>query len=58
MKEYELRVCLLDERTPQLVAGLGVHEDQPAAVGGQQVIDDHLLPLAVLPEPAINDTNR
>ena len=47
----ELCVCLLEEGGPELGGVRGVEVDEPALVGGQPVVDEHLDPVAEMPEP-------
>ena len=47
----ELCVCLLEEGGPELGGVRGVEVDEPALVGGQPVVDEHLDPVAKVPEP-------
>ena len=47
----ELCVCLLEEGGPELGGVGGVEVDEPALVGGQPVVDEHLDPVAKVPEP-------
>ena len=47
----ELCVCLLEEGGPELGGVCGVEVDEPALVGGQPVVDEHLDPVAKVPEP-------
>ncbi len=52
---HSLGVGLLKQRRPELVLGLGVHEDEVAPARRQQVVDDDVDPLAVAPEPEVED---
>lgn len=51
-----LCIGLLQESTPKLTLIRGAEVDQSAVHSGQQVIDPHLLPLAVYPELHTGDT--
>ena len=48
--QNSLGVGLLQQSAPELVARLGVTEDELALAGGETVVDDHLDPLAEAPE--------
>merc|ERR1740128_1347898 len=51
----ELGVGLLEQRAPHLVLTVRLHEDKVAVPGGQVVINNHVHPLAVLPELEMED---
>lgn len=53
MLQYSLGIGLLQQGAPELVALRGVQEDQFPPVGREAIVDDHVHPLAVLPESAI-----
>ena len=45
-----LSVGLLQQGTPELIVGLRVDKHQSAVVGWKAIVNNHLYPLAVLPE--------
>lgn len=47
---HSLGVGFFQQGAPELAVVGGVEEDQAVLEGGQPVIDDHIQPLAVLPE--------
>ena len=51
-----LGVGFFQQSAPELVALVRVQEDELAVAGGQAVVDDHIHPASVLPEP--EPTNR
>ena len=48
----ELGKCLLEQRGPELLVRVRVDEGEPGVPGaGELVVNDHLYPVPVLPEP-------
>ena len=54
-KWKSLGIGLLEQGAPELIAVLGVHVDEVVASARQTIIDQHLYPPAVLPEPETKD---
>ena len=48
----QLRVRLLEQRAPELVARVRLNEDEFSVPGGEVVVHHHIHPLTVLPKPA------